>query len=145
MVIIMTKTTTELLRELKRQSCSLPDYLADHEEAFIVEDIKAFWEQIIEEKNYSKSNIINKSDFSYCYFYDVINGRKMPTKDKVVRLALALKMTVEECQQALKISGRSALYPKIRRDSVLIYAIEKHLTIAQCNDLLSKHGEGELK
>lgn len=139
------KSTTELLRELKRQSCSLPDYLADHKEAFIVEDIKAFWEQIIEKKNYSKSNIINKSDFSYCYFYDVINGRKMPTKDKVVRLALALKMTVEECQQALKISGRSALYPKIRRDSVLIYAIEKHLTIAQCNDLLSKHGEGELK
>lgn len=141
----MAKTTTELLKELKRQSCSLPDYLSKHKEAFVIEDIKVFWANLIEEKKYSKSNIINKSDFSYCYFYDVINGRKMPTKDKVVRLALAMKMTVDECQQALKISGRSALYPKVRRDSVLIYAIEKKMTIMQCNDLLEKHGEEELK
>lgn len=141
----MAKTTTELLRELKRQSCSLPDYLSNHKENFVVEDIKDFWEEIITKKNYSKSNIINKSDFSYCYFYDVINGRKMPTKDKVVRLSLAMKMNIDECQQALKISGRSALYPKVRRDSVLIYAIEKHLTVAQCNDLLAQHGEDELK
>lgn len=141
----MPKTTTELLRELKRQSCSLPDYLSNHKETFVVEDIKAFWEEIINKKGYSKSNIINKSDFSYCYFYDVINGRKMPTKDKVVRLALAMKMNIDECQQALKISGRSALYPKVRRDSVLIYAIEKHFTVTQCNDLLAQHGEDELK
>lgn len=141
----MAKTTTELLKELKRQSCSLPDYLSKHREAFVIEDIKAFWANLIEEKKYSKSNIINKSDFSYCYFYDVINGRKMPTKDKVVRLALAMKMTVDECQQALKISGRYALYPKVRRDSVLIYAIEKKMTIMQCNDLLEKHNEEELK
>lgn len=141
----MAKTTTELLRELKRQSCSLPDYLSNHQETFVVEDIKTFWDELIAKKNYSKSNIINKSDFSYCYFYDVINGRKMPTKDKVVRLALAMKMSVDECQQALKLSGRSALYPKVRRDSVLIYSIEKHLTIAQCDDLLAQHGEDELK
>lgn len=141
----MAKTTTELLKELKRQSCSLPEYLSKHKESFVVEDIKNFWSNLIEEKKYSKSNIINKSDFSYCYFYDVINGRKMPTKDKVVRLALAMKMTVDECQQALKISGRSALYPKVRRDSVLIYAIEQKMTIMQCNSLLEKYGEEELK
>ncbi len=141
----MAKTTTELLRELKRQSCSLPDYLSKHQDTFVNEDVKAFWEGIIEQKNYSKSNIINKSDFSYCYFYEVINGRKMPTKDKVVRLALAMKMTIDECQQALKISGRSALHPKNRRDSIMIYAIEKKMTVMQCNNLLVYNGEDELK
>lgn len=141
----MPKTTTELLRELKRRSCSLPEYLSNHQENFVDEDINAFWENLIKQKQYSKSNIINKSDFNYRYFYDVINGRKMPSKDKVIRLALAMRMTVEECQQALKVSGRSALYPKVRRDSVLIYAIEKKMTIMQCNDLLEKHGEEGLK
>ena len=141
----MAKSTTELLRELKRNSCSLPDYLSNHQDTFVNEDIKAFWESMIDGKNYSKSNIINKSDFSYCYFYEVINGRKMPTKDKVIRLCLVLKMTVDECQQALKISGRSALHPKNRRDSILIYAIEQKMTIAQCNKALAENGEGELK
>lgn len=141
----MAKTTTELLKELKRQSCSLPDYLSNHKDTFVNEDIKAFWENIIESKNYSKSNIINKADFSYCYFYEVINGRKSPTKDKVVRLALAMKMTIDECQQALKVSGRSALHPKNRRDSILIYAIEQQMTVIQCNNLLVDNGEDELK
>lgn len=141
----MAKTTTELLKELKRQSCSLPDYLSNHKDTFVNEDIKDFWENIIESKNYSKSNIINKADFSYCYFYEVINGRKAPTKDKVVRLALAMKMTIDECQQALKVSGRSALHPKNRRDSILIYAIEQQMTVIQCNNLLVDNGEDELK
>lgn len=141
----MAKTTTELLKELKRQSCSLPDYLSNHSDTFVNEDVKEFWEGIIEAKNYSKSNIINKADFSYCYFYEVINGRKSPSKDKVVRLALAMKMTVDECQQALKVSGRSALHPKNRRDSILIYALEQKMTVIQCNNLLESHGEDELK
>lgn len=141
----MAKTTTELLRELKRQSCSLNEYLHTHEDNFIVEDIKLFWDELIEIKGYSKSNIINKADFSYCYFYEVINGRKMPTKDKVVRLALAMKMNMDECQEALKISGRSPLYPKVRRDSILIYAVEKQLSIMQCNILLEKNNEEGLK
>lgn len=141
----MAKTTTELLLELKRPSCQLSSFLSNHNETFVKEDIKAFWDALIESKNYSKSNIINKADFSYCYFYDVINGRKIPSKDKIVRLALAMKMTLDECQQALKISEKSALYPKIRRDSIIIYALEQQLTIMQCNQLLSEHGEDELK
>lgn len=138
-------TTAELLKTLSKQNCSLKAYLSDNDDQFVNEDIKEFWENLITARNYSKSNIINKSDFSYCYFYDVINGRKMPTKDKVVRLGLAMKLTLDECQKALKISGRSALYPRIRRDSILIYAIENHLTVFQCDALLSKYGEEGLK
>lgn len=138
-------TTSELLKTLTKHNCSLKAYFSKNDDQFVNEDIKAFWENLITERNYSKSNIINKSDFSYCYFYDVINGRKMPTKDKVVRLGLAMKLSLDECQQALKISGRSALYPRIRRDSILIYAIENKLTIFQCDELLSKYGEEGLK
>ena len=69
----------------------------------------------------------------------------MPTKDKVVRLSLAMNLTLEECQKALKISGRSALYPRVRRDSIIIYALENQLTIFRCDELLKKYGEECLK
>ncbi len=141
----MTKTAMELLTELKDQACSLSDYLLNNKDFFLNEDSKEFWDNIIKGKNHSKSNIINKSDFSYCYFYEVINGKKAPTKDKVIRLTLALEMTLDECQQALKLSGRSALYPKNRRDSIIIYAILKKLSIVECNSLLEKYEEEELK
>lgn len=141
----MDKSTIELLKDLKKPDCSLTDYLSNNQDVFINENIEVFWNNIIKNKNLSKSYIINEAEFSYCYFYEVINGRKAPTKDKVVRLALAVNMTVEECQQALRNSGRSALFPINRRDSIIIYAIEHKNTIAQCNNLLRKYGEDELK
>lgn len=141
----MPKSTTDLLNELQDNSCSLSEYIQSHSDTFIDEDIQNFWEELIFQSGYSKSNIINKSDFSYCYFYDVIQGKKAPTKDKVVRLILAMKLSLEQCQAALKISGRAALYPKNKRDSILIYAIDRGLTITQCNALLSKYKECELK
>ena len=54
----MAKTTTELLKELKRQSCSLPDYLSNHKDTFVNEDIKAFWENIIESKKDNKILVV---------------------------------------------------------------------------------------
>ena len=141
----MVKGTTELLNELKAPKCSLDKYLSIHNNIFVNEDIKSFWAHIIKTKNISKSKIIDISDFSYCYFYDVINGRKIPTKDKIIRLALAMEMSFEDCQKALNISGHSALSPDNRRDSILIYSIEHKETIMQCNNLLNKYGEEELK
>lgn len=138
-------TTDELMESLSDENCSLDDYFSDNDDSFVNEDIKEFWENLIAKNGRSKSNIINKSDFSYCYFYDIINGRKMPTKDKVVRLSLAMNLTLEECQKALKISGRSALYPRVRRDSIIIYALENQLTIFRCDELLKKYGEECLK
>ncbi len=138
-------TTDELMESLSDENCSLDDYFSDNDDSFVNEDIKEFWENLIAKNGRSKSNIINKADFSYCYFYDIINGRKMPTKDKVVRLSLAMRLTLEECQKALKISGRSALYPRVRRDSILIYALEHQLTIFRTDELLKKYGEECLK
>ncbi len=139
------KAAAELINELKNPKCSLDDYFSLHNDIFINEDIKSFWESILKNNNFSKSSIINKSDFSYCYFYEVINGKKIPTRDKIIRLTLAMELSIEECQQALKISGHSFLFPTNRRDSILLYAIEHKKSIVQCNNLLNKYDESELK
>ena len=115
----MRKSTEDLLEELQNENCKIDEYLKGNGESFVYDKIKDFWETAIEKSGYSKSNIINKSDFSYCYFYDVINGRKIPGRDKIIRLILTMHLSVDECQEALRISGRSALYPRIRRDAII--------------------------
>lgn len=135
----------KLLSDLRNPDCSLIDYLDEYSNIFVEGGIELFWRNIINNKGLSKSHIINESDSGYCYFYEVINGKKMPTRDKVIRLALAMNMTFNECQEALKVSGHSFLYPKNRRDSILIYAIEKGLDVIQCNLLLDKYNEEPLK
>lgn len=140
----MKKDTNDLFNELG-QNCEIENYLSDNTSSFVSHSISEFWESACEKSGISKSNIINKSDFSYCYFYDVINGRKIPSSDKIVRLALTMKLSLDDCQQALRISGKTALYPRIKRDSILIFAINNALNVYQCNELLTKCNEEPLK
>lgn len=141
----MRKSTEDLLEELQNENCKIDEYLKGNGESFVYDKIKDFWETAIEKSGYSKSNIINKSDFSYCYFYDVINGRKIPERDKIIRLILTMKLSVDECQEALRISGRSALYPRIKRDSIILFAISNGYSIYQLSELLADAGEEPLK
>ena len=141
----MRKSTEDLLEELQNENCKIDEYLKGNGESFVYDKIKDFWETAIEKSGYSKSNIINKSDFSYCYFYDVINGRKIPGRDKIIRLILTMHLSVDECQEALRISGRSALYPRIKRDAIILFAISNGYSIYQLEELLQNAGEEPLK
>ena len=141
----MRKSTEDLLEELQNENCKIDEYLKGNGESFVYDKINDFWEAAIEKSGYSKSNIINKSDFSYCYFYDVINGRKIPGRDKIIRLILTMHLSVDECQEALRISGRSALYPRIRRDAIILFAISNGYSIYQLSELLADAGEEPLK
>lgn len=141
----MRKSTEDLLQELQNENCKIDEYLKGNGESFVYDKIKDFWETAIEKSGYSKSNIINKSDFSYCYFYDVINGRKIPGRDKIIRLILTMHLSVDECQEALRISGRSALYPRIKRDAIILFAISNGYSIYQLAELLQNAGEEPLK
>lgn len=141
----MAKRTNDLMEELSGQDTDLDRYFEENPTSFINVDIKEFWKKAVDTSSKTKSDIINKADMSYCYFYDVINGRKIPSKDKIIRIVLAMNLSLDDCQEALRISGKSALYPRIKRDSILIYAINKGYSIYQTNDLLLEHGEEMLK
>ena len=73
----MAKNTNDLLDQLADNNCSIDDYLEENREDMIVLAAKDFWEAAIERSGMSKCNIINKADFNYCYFYDIVNGRKI--------------------------------------------------------------------
>lgn len=139
------RKTDELLEELKFKNTDIQEYIENNPDSFIEINLKEFWNDIINNSKMSKSDIINKSDFSYVYFYDVIAGKKIPTSDKIIRLVLAMHLSLEQCQTALRYCGKSQLYPRIKRDSLLIFAITHGYTVFQTQELLIKSGENELK
>ncbi|HAQ28860.1 MAG TPA: hypothetical protein DCQ76_03805 [Ruminococcaceae bacterium] len=139
------KNTNDLMEELSDDKVSIENYIKDNTDSFVNVDLSNFWKGIIRKSGMTKSDIINKSDFSYVYFYDVINGRKTPSRDKIIRLALALKLSLDECQTALKFCGRSQLYPRIKRDSIIIHGINRNLCIYEVSDNLLSLGEEDLK
>lgn len=141
----MSKKTSDLFKELSNSNTNLFEYFISDPTSFINLNTKDFWNKTIRKSGKTKSDIINKADISYCYFYDIINGRKIPNRDKIIRIALSMHLSLEKAQEALRISGKSSLYPRIKRDSIIIFAINNLYTVYQTNELLAKHGEDMLK
>ncbi len=145
MTDLLKKNTDELLKELTDKGCDIQEYIDSNPNSFIEINLNKFWHGLIEKSGMKNADIINKSDFSYVYFYDVASGKKIPSRDKILRLILAMHLTLDDCQTAMHYCGKAKLYPRIKRDSLLIYAIEQKLTVGLTQELLKEKGEERLK
>lgn len=81
------------------------------------------------------------SMLSQSFAYQLCNGTRLPSRDIALRLALALALTVDEAQRLLLIAQRGALYPKVRRDAVVIFALSHRLGLSRADELLRQLGE----
>ena len=76
----LKKKTDELLEELKLKGIDIQEYLDENENSFIEISLKEFWNELLERSGQSKSNIINNADISYIYFYEILQGKKIPDR-----------------------------------------------------------------
>ena len=143
--MIKKKITDDLFEELKKENTDIGEYMAENSDSFIEMNLSDFWNELLKKSGKTKSDIVNASDISYIYFYEILQGKKIPTKDKIVRIILAMELALEDCQNALKYCNQSQLYPRIKRDSYIIYAIEHKYTVYKTQELLIEAGEPELK
>ncbi len=137
----MNKRTEDLLEQLKLRNIKYCEYLSVNEDAFIQNDLSQFWSKVIELSETKKTDIINKADIGYTFFYDIIKGRKHPSRDTIIKIFIALKINVDYCQEALRIYEWAALYPKVKRDSILLYALLHKYSLQQTEELLEENNE----
>ena len=95
-----------------------------------------YLEKIFKEKKLSKSTVIKNADLDRNYAYEILRGDKKPSRDKILQLCIGGNFTLEETNKALKIGNCGELYPKIMRDSIIIFGINKNLDVLQINELL---------
>jgi len=141
----MNKKTEDLLNQLKLENCTYNEYLCNNREYFLNNDIASFWKSVIASSNMKKTDIINKADIGYTFFYDILKGKKHPSRDMLIKILIALSCEIDIFQEALRIYEWAALYPKIKRDSIIIYAVNHKYSLSQTDELLLKNGEKALK
>ena len=131
------KDTEQLENELKSAS-NIEDYFDDNEDNFNQFTFRSYFEYLISTKNLNKADIIKKSGLDQIYAYHIIAGRKnKPARSKIIALALAMQLTPKETQHLLHYAGTAQLYVRDPWDSVIYFALENHLTVAETDDLLN--------
>ncbi|MGL4571423.1 MAG: hypothetical protein ACRCVJ_10185 [Clostridium sp.] len=136
------KSTSELLDVLKgtKNIKDLEEYLNK------IDNVKYndFANYILDkcaEKGIKKSTLICDANISRTYGYQILNGDKNPSRDKIIKLCISAKLTLDETERALALAKVGKLYAKDTRDSAIIFAINKNLNVIDTNEFLYKLNE----
>lgn len=100
--------------------------------------------EILARENLSASQWISCVNLSKSYGYQILRGERRPGRDILLRTALTLQLSLKETQRLLAISCCGALYPKIRRDAAVIFALNQKMTLLETEELLSSLPEASL-
>ena len=136
--------TDELMNILKDADNTqiLESYLTDING--IKTDFKTVINNILLERDISIADLQRKSCVARTYIYQIMDGTRNPGRDKTISIALALELSVDDANRLLKLSNNSILYPKNRRDAIVIYCLNNRFSVPDCNRLLVKYEEAEL-
>ena len=134
------KSTEELINEIK-QSRNILDFLERNHEELKLKKLPEYLNEWLKIKNTTKARVIDRSLLNKAYVYQIFQGKKYPSRDKIICLTFGFEMTVEETQTLLKQAGYQELYPRDPRDALLLFAIEKKMNILDANFLLYDHNE----
>ena len=131
--------TKNLLDDLKDNK-SLTEFFKENKEVFADMSIGEYIAAEIERRNITKSKVIRSSGINKRFFFDILNGKKSPSRRYIIRIFLALQMDFNDVQWYLKATDYPQLYAKNKRDAVIIYCFAHHLSVKECNKMLNNIG-----
>ena len=132
----MKKSTGELLELLKRTS--VPSSFMENASKDLIRQIplSKYLTQILDSHSLQKSELIRRSGLDRSYVYDILSGKRDPSRDKVLALCFAVPLSADETQKLLKTTGYAPLYVRLERDSIIFFGLQHGLPLAYTNELL---------
>lgn len=131
-------TKTDFLNEKLNQDISFTQFLDENAKDFVDVPLSQYLKALIDESGYSRARIIKDSGINRRFFYDILSGKRNPTRDYVLRILIALHMPLKNVQWLLRATGYAQLYARDKRDSVIIYCINHQNSVNDCNTMLEK-------
>lgn len=119
-------------------------YLATNEPELRDYTLSQYLNLLLKKKQLKKADVARASEMRQDYVYHIFDGQKHPGRPKVLELALAMHLNVKEAQHLLYYAGAAPLYARNAWDSAIIFALQKHASVADTNAMLQQLGEPTL-
>ncbi len=135
----MKKDTTQIVQELGL----CPDFKTfyrENKEHLITDSLAQLLEKLLEQMGKKKTQAVKDSELSEIYAYQIFAGLRIPTRKKLLALAIGMELSLEQVQTLLRCAGYSPLYVKLPFDSIVIFGICQKLSVSQLNELLYEYG-----
>lgn len=135
------KTTDELLKILQNKE-NIQAYINENSDEMLDVNLSEYLKQLLEKYKITKNEAIKNSRLDQIYGYQIFSGVKSnPSRDKLIQLIFGIGLELKDAQRLLRIGRAGELYSRNRRDSIIIFALNKKLDIDKCDDLLFEMNE----
>ena len=134
------KSTDELFKQIKE--LNIEEF--KKEDNFDNISIGEYLNKLLTDHHLQPKDIIVNLNMERSYTYQILNGRRNPTRNFLLRIAIFLELPLEETQRMLSIAQRPQLYPRNRFDAAIIFALEHHMSLDETYELLEEIGENPL-
>ncbi len=131
-------TTDTLLKRLFRTK-NLTAFLRRNEANLSPADFQTLLRALSDERGLIPERVIQQAQIDRTYGHQLFNGTRRPSRDKVLQLALGMGLSLEETQHLLQAAGRSPLYPRLKRDAVLIFCLKNGYDLMETQEMLGKY------
>ena len=137
------KDTNNLRQELM-EAPSLDQFLSENQDSFNRDSICELLNRLFQKRRRSKATLAKQSGMSEVYLHQVFSGQRNPSRSRLLCLCFGLNASLEETQELLKQCGFAQLYPKDRRDAIILYGILNGMDLFGVNDKLFAENEETL-
>lgn len=131
----MNKPTDDLYKELN-QTLHIEEYLKENDQFLIDTTLSDYLCNKFDEMHISKSSVLKKADINEIYGYQILSGKRTPSRNKLLSICIGAGFSLEETNETLRIAEYSPLFPKLKRDSIIIFGLQNHYPIWKINESL---------
>ena len=127
--------TDELLKLLFKER-SLEHYLMCEESSFLLPTFAEYMTNWCHENREVPEQVILRANLEKSFGHQLFSGKRNPSRDTVLQLAFAIGADVAQAQEMLKVAQKSILYPRIKRDTVIIYCLHNKISLRDTEIIL---------
>lgn len=134
-----TGAITATVNSSLANASSFKAFLKENEYNMIDQNLSKYLMMLLKHKKLKRSQVVKASGLEKSYVFQIFKGQKNPSRNKLIAIAFGMQLTAEETQRMLKIAGHSELYPRIKRDAIILYAIQRGINIWRTDRKLDEY------
>ncbi|MGN0687135.1 MAG: hypothetical protein ACI4KA_03395 [Oscillospiraceae bacterium] len=124
--------TIDLEQQLKKHGDFDEDMVLNEAPPELADVLNRF----IDDRKMKKSDVIRMLNVDRNYGYQVLNGKRTPTRNFIIQTSLILKLSIDEMNYLLQLAGKSPLYVRNLVDARVFYAINHRMDYYDAVDFI---------
>lgn len=136
-----TDSTNHLFEMIETDPSEFMENIDDKKLASYKSMFTDYFNDLLRKSGMSVAQLVSKTTISQSYLYQIASGTRHMGRDTAIILSFVMKLNLDQTQQLLKRSNNAMLYPKVRRDAVIVCCINCNMTFEQANEMLLNKGE----